>query len=465
MLDCCYSGNFKGGDPGLALAGRGRWVLSSSRSGMLSAAATSNGQMSAFTELFVEALRAGSACDRDGDGFITVDDVHAYVSPRLKASSGQVAQCRWDGSGVVPISRAPKAAAPPTPIPSEHQDAAFVHGEVVAVPPLPAQADRVQRSPADDSAMVKHRSLVLPADEDDIRNELEGLLIEGKVLPVRQALKNLTGRAAKAIESGDEVELTRVLDSAVCVYATAQELDHPKVARLALDCFVRMYELGFDANGLRRTQQTVATQPQVLWLRIVVRVLALGGEQVREGRWEAARELATQRPRGHDFRFYNNWIRHGLTEAYRANLFASAAEATGVEPSLITLAAQVVASHDCLDGDDSGGANDATTQLCQFDFLWCYLALQEARAIDRSMVYPSFSRYYSSRTDPIVEKLVADPVLRKKVVTVDDDLVANLLRGLGSMAQAEGARYGGWRGYSSGSVEEFFSRHPDSLTH
>jgi hypothetical protein len=233
VLDCCYSGNFKGGDPGEALAGRGRWVISSSRTGMLSSDAPSETELSAFTRHFVDALSAGTAADRDGDGFITVDDVAAYVSPRLEADTGQLVQFRWDGSGTVAISRADgdKQASGPAAQTVE----ALVHGDVLQVPPIPS-AREPEDSPWNAERVASTSTeYSLMGTEDQIRGRLETLLQQGQILPIRQALRRAPRQAAKFVEAGRIVDLVKLLDGLTCTYATGHELSHQDVPAWALN--------------------------------------------------------------------------------------------------------------------------------------------------------------------------------------------------------------------------------------
>jgi uncharacterized caspase-like protein len=65
VLDCCHSGRFKGGELRTALAGRGRFVVTSSRSGELAHDARLRNHASLFTHHLAEAIRHGAP---DGDG-------------------------------------------------------------------------------------------------------------------------------------------------------------------------------------------------------------------------------------------------------------------------------------------------------------------------------------------------------------------------------------------------------------
>ena len=113
VIDCCHSGGFKGGEVSGALAGAGRFVLTSCRTGELANDAHSLNRASVFTHHLVEALRGG-APDLDGDGLVGVNAVYDYVHERLTAEHRQIPQKRFAGSGDVPMARRPplRSASP-----------------------------------------------------------------------------------------------------------------------------------------------------------------------------------------------------------------------------------------------------------------------------------------------------------------------------------------------------------------
>jgi hypothetical protein len=104
VLDCCHSGRFKGGDIPASLAGTGRFVLTSSRSGELANDAHVRNRASLFTHHLVEGIKYG-AQDYDGDGAITLSELYDYVRTALAAAGRQVPQKRFEGDGDVPLAR------------------------------------------------------------------------------------------------------------------------------------------------------------------------------------------------------------------------------------------------------------------------------------------------------------------------------------------------------------------------
>ena len=104
VLDCCYAGAFRGGDLGAAVAGPGRYVLTSCRGTQLANDATVENGTSFFTQHLVDGL-VGAAADQDGDGYVTFSDLYAHVDRQLRAAGKQIPQRRVDGDGDVPLAK------------------------------------------------------------------------------------------------------------------------------------------------------------------------------------------------------------------------------------------------------------------------------------------------------------------------------------------------------------------------
>jgi Caspase domain len=106
VLDCCYAGAFRGGDVGEAVAGPGRYVLTSCRGTQLANDATVENGTSLFTQYLVDGL-LGAAADQDRDGYVTFSDLYAYVDRRLREVGKQIPQRRVDGDGDVHLAKRP----------------------------------------------------------------------------------------------------------------------------------------------------------------------------------------------------------------------------------------------------------------------------------------------------------------------------------------------------------------------
>jgi hypothetical protein len=114
MLDCCHSGAFKGGELTEALAGRGRFVVTSCRTGELANDSHTLNRASMFTHHVVAGM-LGGAPDHDGDGLVGLNDLYGYVHARLTADHRQIPQRSFAGTGDVPVARRPggPATVPP----------------------------------------------------------------------------------------------------------------------------------------------------------------------------------------------------------------------------------------------------------------------------------------------------------------------------------------------------------------
>jgi hypothetical protein len=113
VLDCCYAGAFRGADLGDAVAGPGRYVLTSCRGTQLANDATVENGTSFFTQHLVDGL-LGAAADQDGDGYVSFSDLYAYVDQRLREAGKQIPQRRVDGDGEVRLAKRPLPAPPGT---------------------------------------------------------------------------------------------------------------------------------------------------------------------------------------------------------------------------------------------------------------------------------------------------------------------------------------------------------------
>jgi hypothetical protein len=117
VLDCCHAGAFRGGELGDAVAGPGRYVLTSCRGTQLANDATVDNGTSYFTQHLVDGLLQ-AAPDQDGDGYVTFSDLYAYVDRRLRAAGKQIPQRRVDADGDVPLARRPQPVPAPATAPA-----------------------------------------------------------------------------------------------------------------------------------------------------------------------------------------------------------------------------------------------------------------------------------------------------------------------------------------------------------
>jgi serine/threonine-protein kinase len=125
ILDCCYSGNFKGVlDPDELFdpeeyfdSGAGRFVMTSARQGQLALDAEAGGRLSPFTELLIEAL-IRAEIDEDGDGVVTVDDVFRFLSIESRVRGLPLPQRSYQGDGSLRLARRTSHTHPVIPGPT-----------------------------------------------------------------------------------------------------------------------------------------------------------------------------------------------------------------------------------------------------------------------------------------------------------------------------------------------------------
>lgn len=102
ILDCCYAGAFKSGELSGDLAGRGRFVLASSRPRDRARDADDATGMSRFTAKMVEGIRSDH---------VTLSDLYGYLYAAAEARQLAVPQRRFDGSGDIALARRQRADA------------------------------------------------------------------------------------------------------------------------------------------------------------------------------------------------------------------------------------------------------------------------------------------------------------------------------------------------------------------
>ncbi|MEV7520813.1 TCP-1/cpn60 chaperonin family protein [Streptomyces sp. NPDC091371] len=133
LLDCCYSGAFKPGgtksadtevhlleefkDTGVAVI-TATDALQQAWEGDGPVTDTGEGQLSVFTAAAVEGLRSGRA-DRDGDGWVSVEDLYGYVREEMLARDARQNPLRWilGGQGTLKVARRADAGSAPLPLP------------------------------------------------------------------------------------------------------------------------------------------------------------------------------------------------------------------------------------------------------------------------------------------------------------------------------------------------------------
>jgi hypothetical protein len=120
-----------------------------------------------------------------------------------------------------------------------------------------------------------------------------------------------------------------------------------------------------------------------------------------------------------------SWLRHADMWASRTQQASSFTDDRSIPGLLIAVARQRLAGVPALHVDLVGASapppigeqpaeyDDAMDSLCQADFLWCVVAASQGRGLREA--FPSFASLFPRRTEPMIERLRADPKLAHAV--------------------------------------------------
>jgi hypothetical protein len=271
------------------------------------------------------------------------------------------------------------------------------------------------------------------------------LLQRGDDIPLRQFLLRIPTEASRQL--GEPDDLGVLLDRLASFAAISLAYERSAWVEKATEAFVDVYDLGFDTKGF----STNVSASAKLWLSILERIYGLGGLAVRQRDWSSVRLLATGRGTGHDFDYYPNWLRHGLTMAARADLIDATALIAGARNAVRA----VKALHPDLDPEDDRVLNS----ICQFDALGALVNMGQTSSLDSKNFYTNFARYDSQRTEPAFVAIVSDTAMRTALFDGDDRLLAEAIDELSKKATSEGFRFNGWDGLRDRIVIGFVRRH------
>jgi uncharacterized caspase-like protein len=175
ILDCCHSGAFAEGMriKGVPLAGldthfqgKGRMVLTASTSAQFSMEGTSEagGQPSVYTRILVRGLETGEA-DRDGDGWVNLDELHDYLLYHVRAEAPQQTPTKSGYlEGQLYIARS--AVVRPAELP-RHLRNALEDPEVLIRQGLVRELQELLQGEHSGLALAARQALVTLRDSDD----------------------------------------------------------------------------------------------------------------------------------------------------------------------------------------------------------------------------------------------------------------------------------------------------------
>lgn len=280
----------------------------------------------------------------------------------------------------------------------------------------------------------------LGMDATTFTESVRAALVQNNERIVRRFL--VTAKAAYLSAVGDEERAT-TLNRIAAVAVEAIALGDLVVVKHSMDALFELYQT--QLADLTRTQGKPGAP--VRWLEIILRTMAVGAAAVRSGMYDVIPDIVLRRI-GDDTYSYRSWIRHGLTEASRANLLVRS-DGSGKGGNLIAFSADLLLENSELRPDiQLGVTSDSEAfidSLCQFDFLWCCLSLASVGEGSTSAAfYPSCSAYHQHRVMPAIHRL-EEPEKRAAVFgNIPDDQIADAILGVIKLAHSQSWNYGGW---------------------
>ena len=251
-------------------------------------------------------------------------------------------------------------------------------------------------------------------------------------------------------------DLRILLDRLACVVAIAMRLENQFIAGEGLKTFTSIYALGFEPYAMGPAFNEYRT-PQ-LWLEVVLRIMALGAYAVRLEKWDFVRRLGFQAPGAAAGRYSDDtpWLRHGLTEAARANLLIKPGEQRRNTGALISLSLGVAKRVACLRPDVLPESDALLNSLLQFDLIAAIIVMTTMKSTDTSYWYPSFGFWSGWRSEPILVKLLSDETIRAQLLPcpLDPEALLKAVWSAGGKARETSLNFHGWE---SQTVHDYFA--------
>ncbi len=230
--------------------------------------------------------------------------------------------------------------------------------------------------------------------DDALRDVASALVSDGGTTD--DALDRAFALALATMLYGDDAQFARVIEVISAYYDSVPTIP--------------------DATGNTSPRERASA---TAWREVAVRLYLLGAEAVRRRLWSRLRILTLHPYNTSDSYGYSSWIRHALTSAARANVLDVDESRSGQTAALISRAlsrasttpdlvpdfpAPTVAVPSVLEG------NTLLDALCQFDILWCLVALVEGGA--RHHFFPSSAAYDQRHAYPAFELVSRDASAR-----------------------------------------------------
>lgn len=270
-------------------------------------------------------------------------------------------------------------------------------------------------------------------------------------IALRRFLLRAPGEIARMRAEDRDDDFDTILDRLTAIGALAVEFEREQWLSAAVDAFMRVYELGFDQNGVGRPEDP---KNVALWLGVLSRAYGIGALAVRMRRWWAVSIIATPKPGVRDFETYwLSWIRHAQVQASRSGVLDK-------QTGIIALAHNEVRRLSVLRPDVVEDDDRVLASLCQFDMLSSVAIAAARKKIDSSSYYPNFAPYWTGRTAPAFELLVRDPDARRAIAgDLSAQDLAIVMMFISITASREAIMLGGFHGIEAEDVLRFLAQH------
>jgi hypothetical protein len=303
-------------------------------------------------------------------------------------------------------------------------------------------------------------TLSLDLDPGTLNAAIVELIRAGDLIPLTLFFKQVPASVGELIKNGDS-DVDSALDRLIGIAATLSTIERIDELRRVIDALGAIYNATFDQNGLDRGDLGIA--PDDVRFRIVTRVFALGALLVRNEQWGAVRDAAIVRPRHYQADYWQNWLLHGDVMAARAGFHNHEEPKPGYEPykSTIVFAQEHIVRLPELRPDLGPDDEDVVTSLCRFSMLACFAALSDPEGRRTGACLAHFSRWYATRTDPVVVELIAGGPMRDAIFPGSDGELADAVRTVALRAREMTHPLHGWHGFEDQRIHAFLEEHPE----
>jgi Putative DNA-binding domain len=261
-------------------------------------------------------------------------------------------------------------------------------------------------------------ALTWQLDQSTFEATVTETLRHDDMVPIRLLLVRALGEAISFAQQGDHASFDTVIDRLTSLAAIALTVSHGQLTQDVLS------GLGDRYRSPAFRYRSIGSVPSY-WLSILTRATALGGLAVHLRKWPLVQRIALE-PSPDDH--YGSWLRHGLTEAARANAFPRVGN-DDEYGGLITPARRIThalpALRPYMPEDETYDANPGSApsdldpildNLCGFDALASLIYTTESSPERVASYYPSFGFYYARRSEHYWARLLSDAQFREALM-------------------------------------------------